>query len=338
MKRIWTAVLAAITMMALILDAKTALEGAGDGIRLCLFSVIPALFPFIVISILLTGALSGGNNTLLRPLGKLCGIPAGAESLLVVGLLGGYPVGAQSVARLYGDGQMSAVDSKRMLGFCSNAGPAFIFGILASQCDDPLAGGKLWGIHILSALLVGMLLPGGTSGNVRSTRNATPSMVDAMSQSLRSMGQICGWVVLLRVALAILQKWFLWALPKEVQVILSGALELTNGCLSLAEIGSQDLRFVVASAMLSFGGVCVMMQTASVVGSLGLGMYLKGKLMQTAISILLAVISLRSGIFPVTILAVLGIFFREGKKEVEIPSRLVYNKEKPQKRGNNHAL
>ena len=38
-------------MLALILDGRTAIEGARQGIGLCLRTVIPSLFPFFVLSI-----------------------------------------------------------------------------------------------------------------------------------------------------------------------------------------------------------------------------------------------------------------------------------------------
>ena len=52
------ALLSAIGMMMLILDSKTALQGAANGIELCFRTLIPSLYPFFVLSILLTSALS----------------------------------------------------------------------------------------------------------------------------------------------------------------------------------------------------------------------------------------------------------------------------------------
>ena len=43
-----TSILAALGMIVLILDAKTALSGAREGIDLCMRTVIPALFPFFI--------------------------------------------------------------------------------------------------------------------------------------------------------------------------------------------------------------------------------------------------------------------------------------------------
>ena len=301
-------------MLALILDARTALDGANEGIRLCLYSVIPSLFPFLVLSILLTGILSGSRIGFLRPLGRLCGIPEGAESLLAVGLLGGYPVGAQSIAQLHREGHLSRKDARRMLGFCNNAGPAFLFGIIAPQFSDTSAVWKLWLIHILSALFVGVILPGCPTGRIQAGSTAPITVSGAVSQAIRVMAQICGWVVLFRVLIAFLGKWLLWLLPAELQVVILGLLELTNGCCCLSEICSEELRFIAASVMVSFGGLCVWMQTGSVTGDLGLGSFLPGKLIQTAVSALLAVLTVGYGIGSVFFLGIFGIFCRELKK------------------------
>ena len=96
-RRLLTGIGGCIGLLVLILDAKTALQGARQGVELCLKTVIPSLFPFFVLSILLTSSLLGSRIPLLRPLGRLCGVPKGAESLLIPAFLGGYPVGAQSV-------------------------------------------------------------------------------------------------------------------------------------------------------------------------------------------------------------------------------------------------
>jgi len=161
MKRnILTGSFAALGLLLLILDAKTGLKGANEGITLCLYTVVPALFPFFVLSALLTSSLTGGKNRLFGLLGKLCRIPEGSEILLATGLLGGYPVGAKSVAQAWEKGWLSQEDARRMLGFCSNAGPAFLFGMLSQVFRNTKALWVLWGIHILSAVITARLLPG----------------------------------------------------------------------------------------------------------------------------------------------------------------------------------
>lgn len=89
-KRTAAAIAAALAMLLLILDSRTAMEGVRDGIDLCIRTLIPSLFPFFIFSGLLTAAMNGRPIGILRPVCRLCGIPEGAESLLAVGFL--YPI------------------------------------------------------------------------------------------------------------------------------------------------------------------------------------------------------------------------------------------------------
>lgn len=274
-------------ILILILDSKTALQGAREGLSLCIQAVIPSLFPFCVFSILLTGSLTGQAIPLLRPIGRLTGVPQGAESIFLTGILGGYPVGAQSVASAFKNGQLSRQDARRMMGFCSNAGPSFLFGIIGPVFGDIRMVWLLWLIHITSAVLVGMLLPGKNGKCLTPSLRHPVTFPLALQSAIKAMASVCGWVILFRVILAFGSRWIFWAFPSEVQVVLSGLLELTNGCCALGNIEDLGLRFVICSGLLAFGGVCVTMQTVSVAAEFGLGYYFPGKIMQALISILL---------------------------------------------------
>lgn len=279
---------AAMGLMVLILDAKTALLGARDGLQLCLQTVIPALFPFFVLSILLTGGMTGLRSGSVRFLSRICRIPAGSEIILLTGLLGGYPVGAQSVSQAWQSGRLSEGDARRMLGFCSNAGPSFLFGILSPMFPDRRIVWVLWGIQIVSAILTGFLLPGGSDDTVSVTPGRAVTVPEAVERSLRVVAKVCGWVIIFRVLLSFLNRWFFWLLPEWLCVLFSGFLELTNGCCQLDTIADPALRFLICAGMLSFGGICVCMQTVSAAGKMGLGLYFPGKLLQSALSFLLA--------------------------------------------------
>lgn len=328
-----TLICASAGMLVLILDGKTALSGARAGVELCLKTLIPSLFPFFILSILLTGTLVGQSAGVLRPLGKLCRIPQGAESLLAVGLLGGYPVGAQNVALACRAGKLSQADGARMLAFCNNAGPAFLFGIIGPMFSSPKLPWLLWGIHIFSALAVGMILPGGDSTTTVLPAETRISIQEALEKSVKVMALVCGWVILFRMLLTILDRWLFWALPVSAQVALAGLLELSNGCVQLIRIDSEGLRFVIAAVLLAFGGLCVTMQTASVAKGIPLSLYFPGKLLQALISFLLAAIcqmcfpTASRWSFPAPFLAagmiICGfalLFLRRQKKSSSIPA------------------
>lgn len=286
----FTGIAAALGVALLILDSKTALIGAQEGVTMCIQTVIPSLFPFFMFSILLTTSLMGRPVKLLRPICKLCHIPDGAESILIAGFLGGYPVGAQCVSQGFESGQLSHNDARRLLGFCSNCGPAFLFGMAASMFSAWWIPWALWLIHILSALLVGILLPG-MPARCAPSRPRRISPVEALDRSVRIMAGVCGWVIMFRILITFACRWFLWAVPVEYRVVFSGIMELSNGCIVLGEIENISLRFILCSGFLAFGGLCVTMQTLSVTSPrLDKSLYFPGKVLQCCISLTLACI------------------------------------------------
>lgn len=287
-RSLWTSLVSSIGLVVLILDAKTALLGAKNGVELCINTVIPSLFPFFVLSCVVNSAFIGREIKPLRPIGKLCGVPKGGESLLLLGLLGGYPVGAQGIEQAYSSGRIDEISARRMLGFCNNAGPAFIFGMLSGMFSNKIAIWSLWGIQILSALATGFLIPEKTNTCCRLSDHKVTTFPEAIMSSIKTIAQVCAWVILFRVILSFCSKWFLWLLPIELQVLFYGMLELSNGCIALYGLSHQGLKYILCACLLSFGGICVAMQTVSATSSVGIGYYFPGKLLQMLLSLILA--------------------------------------------------
>lgn len=289
-KTIFPPLAAAAAMLLLILDSRTALEGARQGIDLCIRTVIPSLFPFFVFSGLLTGSLMRKGIPFLKPVAKLTGIPEGSESILLTGFLGGYPIGAQAIAQAHKDGNLSDMDAERMIAFCNNAGPAFLFGMVTSQFPLRWIPWLLWLIHIAGALMVAWIMPEKSENRVCLPKRSSPSLPDCVAAAIRAMASVCAWIILFRVLIAILTRWVFWMIPDGLQAVLAGILELANGCCSLRSIDNLGLRFTAAAGMLAFGGLCVEMQTASVAANVKRHRYFPGKCLHALISILLALI------------------------------------------------
>lgn len=288
--------LASMGMLALILDGKTALAGAVSGVDLCLKTVIPSLFPFLFLSSILTGTLWGGQHPWLHPVGRRLGIPNGAESLLICAVFGGYPAGAQAVGEAFQSHRLSKTDAEHLLTFCSNAGPAFLFGMVSLQFPDKKTVWVLWHIQMIAAIATGTLFSSDSSTEAQLPGRAS-TISHTLVQTVKNMAIICGWIILFRILSDFLNRWLFWFFPKELQVICTGLLELSNGCCALTQIQNSSLRFLVCSGILSFGGLCVTMQTASVIDGLSLKPYLLGKLTQTAISLILSLLYLTRGWF-----------------------------------------
>ena len=309
---------AALGMLMLILDSRGAAQAATEGIELCIRAVIPSLFPFFLLSGFLTGNLQGG-----RWIAKLFRCPENCGSILLTALLGGYPIGARLAAQEYNSKNLSKEQADRLLMFCSQAGPSFLFGITAGQLGRPHLAWLLWIILLLSSLSVAWIIPHSTEVPTRKMETKKLTLTDAMYASIKAMASVCGWVVVFSVLMAFLKRWFLWLLPEAWQVPLCGLLELTNGCLMLEKVDSPLLRFLIASLMLNFGGLCVLMQTASVTEGLSLGRYILGKLLQTIFAVLYTLAFMGyPGLLLVVFLLFFGIKLINGRNNSSIPVKL----------------
>lgn len=287
----WKTICAAFGMLILILDCKTALQGAKEGILICIESVIPALLPMLIISVYLNSRIANLNLNFLAPIAKPVGIPRGYEGILLISFLGGYPVGAQAISQSYKNKEIDRQTAQHLLTFCNNAGPSFIFGVTSALFEEKAFIWCLWIIHILSAYITGLMLSGPTIAEYK--KGSTPtthSAISACKSAISILSSICVWVIFFRVIIHFIDRWMLWIFPNWVRILIVGSLELTNGCLKLPMIAPQDIRFLLCSILLAFGGLCVLMQTASVISPLKSSTYILGKILQASISILLVIV------------------------------------------------
>ena len=94
-KRIYI-LLALGALAALTAFSAQAQDSVRDALRLCADTIIPSLFPFFVLSVLLNRlGLPGMLSRLMgRAASALFGVSGEGASALFIGLTGGYPMGA----------------------------------------------------------------------------------------------------------------------------------------------------------------------------------------------------------------------------------------------------
>lgn len=273
----------------LILDPKTAAGGVIEGMSLCIQVIIPSLLPFFLVTTYLNSQLSGIRIPGLNSLGRFLHIPSGGESLLLLGLIGGYPVGAKMIGDAFTEGKIDKNTGQILLGYCNNAGPAFIFGISGALFQKRYIPFILWIIHILSAVITGFLLPRPKPDVIMLDHPQPVTISKTLHKSISVCVSICGWIIVFRIIMAYIGKYLSPYWSKYLLIIITGILELSNGCILLSELDCVCIRFIICSAFIAFGGLCVALQTLSVSGSLKFGMYFPGKLMQTCISMMLTI-------------------------------------------------
>ena len=280
-RKLWALILASV-MVLLLWRSAVAAEAVRRGLTLCARSVIPALFPYFVVSgLFISLGFADGVGRRLEPLTRrLFGVGGAGASAFFLGLLGGYPVGGRTVGQLYRAGRLSKDEAERLLAFCNNAGPSFILGVVGVGCFGSLRTGiYLYLVHAFSAVLVGILFRKKAPVSGQKVMYSAPfepiaAFVRAVGEAAEGMVRLCGFVVFFLVILALITD-----LTGLNHPVLLGLAELTTGVTAL-EGRPGDL--VWAAALLGWGGLSVHGQTAAVLSDtdLGLSRYFLGKILQ----------------------------------------------------------
>lgn len=291
MKKALPAVSILAVALLLLLRPQEAAAAVRDGLSLCGRTVIPSLFPFfVVISLLLQLGLAESLQRICGAvMGPLFHLRGACALPLLAGLLGGYPSGAKTAASLYAQGRITRQEAELLLGFCDNCGPAFLLGCVgAGVLGNPDAGLWLYAVHILSAILAGILLCrlSGDRGPVLlgSALPAAPvsfpqALTSSVTGALASTLNVCAFVVFFQVLSALP--------PAPPPPLVLGILEMVGGVASLTP---GPGGFAAAAAIVGWGGLSVHCQAMSLAAPEGLSFrwHWAGKALQAVLSALLA--------------------------------------------------
>lgn len=274
-------------------DAAQLRREVARALVLCAGTVIPALFPFLVVTGLLTRFgfgqwLAPGLSGLMTPLFRL---PGHAAAALLAGLVGGYPTGAGTAAALYADGSLTRSEAERLLTFCNNSNPVFLISVLGVGVFGSVRRGIwLWLLHVCAALLTGLVFRGhGTARHAPPAAVSAPmpslpaAVVAAVGDAASGMLSVCAFVTFFCVLSAPLRQ-----LPGLLAALAVGVTEL----FSLTPLLSCDrLGFVLAAGCVGWGGLSVLCQTAALLEGTDLPLRpcVLGKLTQGLLSAALAV-------------------------------------------------
>lgn len=280
-------------------------EAAREGLIQCGTVLIPSLFPFLVLSSLvirlgLGAALGRRLSPLMVPLFRVGG---GGAAALILGLVGGYPLGARTVRGLYDQGVCSREEAGRLLMFTNNCGPAFLLSTAGvAVLGSRRAGWLLWLGHCLGAVTLGILLrflgkdpPAPASSQGEASCSPAAALLSAVTDSAQAAIQLSAFVVCFGVLLRLLaESGGLALVTRLLHLLLSplgfsqgvcttlvtGGLEVTKGIFALSGQSATPAVLALAAFLLGWGGLSVHCQTLAVLQGSGLpfGRYLLGKL------------------------------------------------------------
>ena len=261
-----TVVCIVLSVTGLLVYPKEAADGIRGGLNLIGSDILPSLFPFMVVSSYVA------DNNIIQRLGILTDkftkkfLRTNGFSVIafLLGIIGGYPVGAKTIRDYYITGRLTQNEAERLFYWCINPSPAFtITAVGLLMMGSIQTGGIIYLSCILASITIGFFcrfLNDDTA--VNKTDFAMPkksdnSFVKSVSSGTEAMLGICGWVLIFSAFSSVVS-----ALPlnESVKLFIKSVCEVTTGCNAAIE---NRLSVAVVTAIVGFGGFAVICQINS---------------------------------------------------------------------------
>ena len=288
-----------ISFLFLLLRSDVAVDYMKNGLKLCANTVIPSLFPFMVVSSLLVS--SGVGIRLCRPLSLparlIFGVGEGGACAFLLGAICGFPVGTVVACSMYDKGLTSKKETERALTFCNNPGSAFVISAVgASLFGSVRVGGILYACVIISAVITGVIMrlfhkiddrTATTRSNLIKASLGGDSdgvslFLDAIRSSALSMLTVCAMVAFFSSIIGCVGATLSALGVKELPIAaLFGLCEMSSGVSALSDLQST-LALPLCAAALGWSGLSVHCQVMAIAGGRGLSFkpYFTAKAMQ----------------------------------------------------------
>lgn len=259
-------IMSAVFLLVLSATVRT---GVKEGLISCGNILIPSLFPFMVLS----GLLSKSRARLFVErifspvMHRLFYLPPAAAGAVFMGFIGGYPVGAQYIAGLLEQKSIDKATAARMLCFCVNAGPPFLITALGSVLFGNAESGVLllicqWASAICIGMVAGIAARKDKNKSLPTANFTDPlpfshALVESVAGGIMGMLTICGYVLVFSAVISIF--FHIFSSGGPLLYFVAGMLEVTTGCIGLS--GVKDL--VSIGFLVSFSGLSVICQVCS---------------------------------------------------------------------------
>ncbi len=286
-------VFAVFCLLLILRNTAVAVDFMSRGLLLCARTVIPSLFPFMILSDLIV---SGGFAE--RPLKALCAplrhflrLPTAGCVAVVLGLLCGFPVGCRCAVAAYERGEIDRRACERVLACASPPSSAFVIGAVGvSLWGNRVLGIVLYLTMILMALLVGGLMAR-KEPPVTERPTAPPShragaslFTAAVRSSTESMLIICAYVVFFSALTGTLgHALSSLGCTETLRAVLTALFEMSSGVSALSALSNRSLAAAFTAATLAWSGLSVHCQLLSICQghALSLRTYFISKLLQS---------------------------------------------------------
>ena len=261
------AFVALIAALLVILFPDVIQKSAFDGIALCAKSIIPTLFPFIILSDFLLSLYTFDKRSLSAAIfEKVFGVGAVCISAFVCGLLCGFPIGAILTKSLYDNGAIDKKDAENILPIVTVPSFAFVIcGVGAGMLGSVKSGIFLWLSSVISALIVGFVFRSGEKKLpvIREISKTKFNLAASIKKSGYTAISISSFIIFFSVVLGVLKAFIK---NEYICSVLSAFFEIGNASDTIIFSSiPYTAKLPLLGFALGFSGLSVLMQVVGVV-------------------------------------------------------------------------
>lgn len=283
MKRILISVIIILLIFEILMFPQSAMSYATTGLTLWFDNMIPALFPFMVISgLAIRLDIAPYIISLLHPfLYRIFRTNHYCEYAVIMGFLCGFPMGAVIVKDLLNTQKININQANYLLAFCNNIGPVFFCTIILPIFPKELSPFLIIGMYGIP-FIYGILLRytayknisfTGVRSDTNRTTNSETHFIEAFTQALNQavsaslfLGGCMIFFNMLRFLPAIICKnnmmaesIFAWFLEVNAAIHLTGVLYIQK----------QEVFSLLTLPLITIGGLSCFCQTMGILQETG---------------------------------------------------------------------
>ncbi len=278
-------VMSTFCFLLILRNADAAIAYMGRGLSLCARTVIPSLFPFMVISELLvqSGAGEAFGRLFSRVMRWIFGISGAGVSAVLLGSMCGFPVGARTAVALYDKGAISKSECEHLLTFTSNPSSAFLItAVGVSLFGNRKLGVILYGVVLGCSFVVGFLARFFIRGRGRPEAHphypsglhpgGVEMFTSAITGAATAMVTVCAYIIFFSALTGTLSGVMatIGGMGEGIFAFICGFFEMTGGISAASGLNRREAALILTAGLAGWSGLSVHCQVLSLCGGRGL--------------------------------------------------------------------
>lgn len=285
-KKYFICLIVVFVCVYLLSSPESSSKSIKTGINYCINILVPSLFPFMFMAVFTVQSkiFSNPGKIISKITNFLFYLPGCTAPVILLSLIGGYPVGARGAKTLFDQKKINSEQLNRMMCFCVGSGPGFTISLVGTL----ILHSKLMGLVLLVSQIFGAFVIGIFCGvrarkknfpvytenieNDSSNINTAQTIIDSTSAVCASIIEMCTLIIIFTFFISIIEnayshmplfRYNSYFKNYEQEIITTAIsfLEITTGCIKSANL---KYSFLIIAAALGYGGVCTHMQISAI--------------------------------------------------------------------------